>query len=129
MNADGTDVTRLTNTRGADRNPSWSPDGMKIAFSSYEFKTYARYERQSPLWIDILMISVNGKHITNITKDAAMDDHPSWSPDGRKIAFTSKFGNNDDIYVMVADGSRKTRITNDPAKDSQPSWSPSISTK
>src|SRR5229473_3031682 len=48
------------------------------------------------------------------------DFQPAWSPDGKKIAFTSM----GEVYVMNADGSNPTRLTNDPAGGSAPAWSP-----
>jgi Tol biopolymer transport system component len=55
---------------------------------------------------------------------AAMDNMPSWSPDGKKIAFTTNRNGHSDIYVMNADGSNQTRLTKNPARDVLPSWSP-----
>ena len=49
---------------------------------------------------------------------------PSWSPDGRHIAFTSDQDGNFEIYVMEADGTNPQRLTNNPSNDFQPSWSP-----
>jgi TolB protein len=49
---------------------------------------------------------------------------PAWSPDGRKIAFTSDRDGNREIYVMNADGTGLTRLTNDDVDDENPSWSP-----
>ena len=47
-----------------------------------------------------------------------------WSPDGRRIAFTSMRNGNSEVYVMNADGSRQRRLTRDPAQDSVQAWSP-----
>jgi TolB-like protein/Flp pilus assembly protein TadD len=49
---------------------------------------------------------------------------PAWSPDGKRIAFTSKRDGNDEIYVMNADGSSQENLSKNPASDSRPSWSP-----
>ena len=59
----------------------------------------------------------------NLTDDAGWDASPSWSPDGRKIAFVSNRDGNLDIYVMGADGSNPTRLTAEDYNTS-PSWSP-----
>jgi Tol biopolymer transport system component len=52
------------------------------------------------------------------------DDQPVWSPDGRRIAFSSHRDGNFEIYVMSLDGTGQTRVTNDPAIDRDPAWSP-----
>jgi Tol biopolymer transport system component len=48
--------------------------------------------------------------------------NPTWSPDGRKIAFDARRDGNTDIYVMNADGSGLTQMTNGPGYDGMPSW-------
>ena len=50
--------------------------------------------------------------------------HPSWSPDGKKIVFSSARGGNSEIYVMHSDGSGMKRLTNNQVDDVLPSWSP-----
>jgi Tol biopolymer transport system component len=52
------------------------------------------------------------------------NDAPSWSPDGRQIAFTSFRHGNGEIYVMRADGSAKRRLTTNTAHDDHAQWSP-----
>ena len=58
------------------------------------------------------------------TNHSAWDSSPSWSPDGRHIAFDSYRDDNWEIYVMGSDGSNPRRLTNHEASDSSPSWSP-----
>lgn len=52
------------------------------------------------------------------------DQHPRWSPDGRRISFVSSRGGNFDLYVMDADGTNVTRLTDHPANDFDPIWMP-----
>ncbi len=117
MGADGSDPTRLTDNDDAnDREPSWSPDGTRIAFTSN------RDDGNSEIYV----MGADGSDPTRLTRDTAYDSEPSWSPDGTRIAFTS---NRDDprgeVYVMGADGSDPTRLTdNGDAYDREPSWSP-----
>ena len=49
---------------------------------------------------------------------------PVWSPDGRRIAFTSRPDDNSEIYVVNADGSGQRRLTRNAAGDFGPTWSP-----
>jgi Tol biopolymer transport system component len=68
----------------------------------------------------------DGSNQTRLTNNHPADDvQPAWSPDGKKIAFTSNRDGNFEIYVMNADGSNQVRLTNDPAfEDSLPAWAP-----
>jgi Tol biopolymer transport system component len=52
------------------------------------------------------------------------DQHPKWSPDGRRISFVSSRSGNFDLYVMNADGTGVTRVTDHPANDFDPIWMP-----
>ena len=116
MNSDGSKQVKLTNHLG-DKNPSWSPDGKKIAF-----------EREAPCYnFEIyVMNAADGSGQTRLTNNANDDYDPSWSPDGKKIAFSSdREGNYGDICNECSDGSSPTRLTNNAAThDWNPSWSP-----
>ena len=59
-----------------------------------------------------------------LTLNVARDTDPVWSPDGRKIAFTSKRDGTWDVHLMNADGSRLRNLTRNPAHDAAPAWSP-----
>jgi len=69
---------------------------------------------------EIYLMNADGSSQTRLTNSPATDFQPAWSPDGKKIAFTSM----GEVYVMNADGSNPTRLTNDPAGGSAPAWSP-----
>jgi hypothetical protein len=75
---DGSDLTDLTNSIFAEQNPSWSPDGSKIAFDGDAVGS----DR------DVYTINADGSDRLNITADLANPaTQPDWSPDGSKIAF------------------------------------------
>jgi Tol biopolymer transport system component len=65
-----------------------------------------------------------GHPAARLTTSPAADFAPSFSPDGRRIAFTSDRRGNYDIYTMNAAGRDLRRITTNPGKDAFPSWSP-----
>ncbi len=120
MDADGKNQRNLTNHPTGDSQPSWSPDGKRIAFISY----------RNGGNIQIFVMDSDGQNPTRLT-DEVWDMNPVWSPDGRKIAFTgykdAGLGNgtwNTDIYVMNPDGTSRRRLTRVPGNNSDASWSP-----
>ncbi len=66
----------------------------------------------------------DGGNVDQITFDDELQDQPSWSPDGTRIAHASNASGNTDIWVMAPDGSQKLRITNTVDLDVEPTWSP-----
>src|SRR5207253_2529824 len=74
--------------------------------------------------VEIYAMNADGSSQTRLTNAAGADEEPSWSPDGRQIAFTSHRDGGAQIYVMNADGSGQTRLTNTPGDNTDPSWSP-----
>ena len=133
MNADGSDVTRLTHDGGnvyrvnADGSyvlsytydggsaPAWSPDGRRIAFHS---------DRDRPYDYNIYVMNADGSDATQLTHNDDDDWDPAWSPDGQRIAFVSDHDGDSEIYVMNADGSDVTQLTHNDDDDWDPAWSP-----
>jgi len=113
MDADGANVTALTDSEGDDTTPAWSPDGEHIVFVSTRDGNR-----------EIYVMDADGRNQVNLTNNPADDWMPSWSPDGESIAFVSYRDGNWEIYVMGIDGSGITRLTEDKADDWTPSWSP-----
>jgi len=119
MNADGTDVTRVTYGR-YDERPAWSPDGSKIAFT-----------RDQGSWL--MVVDVDGSHVRRIRLDGDVFppyQWPAWSPDGERIAFQASdaaHANTNAVYVADVDGGDAARMTPGDA-DGYPAWSPDGST-
>lgn len=87
-----------------------SPDGRTLAFA---------------LLGDIYTMPIAGGTPRRIAEGMAWEVHPRFSPDGRRIAFTSDRGGGDNIWVMNADGGDKRQVTKEDFRlVNQPSWSP-----
>ena len=113
MGADGGNVVRLTRSAESDADPSWSPDGGKIAFES-----------QRDLDYEIYVMDADGQNVVRLTQSTGWDSDPSWSPDGKRIAFRSVRDRDYEICIMDADGGNVVRLTQSPGWDGEPSWSP-----
>ena len=127
MNADGTNRTNITqNPRANNSTPSWSPDGNKIAFAAF-----SNVDRVGP-WnanLDIFVMNADGTNPVRLTEDARFNWLPSWSPDGKRIAFERATHEPDptttDIYVINADGTGLVNLTQTPGVgEGDPSWKP-----
>jgi Tol biopolymer transport system component len=150
MDADGTNVQRLTNTpsttEGEDYEATWAPDGSWLAFTST--RSEGPRDPDDPINDsadrEIYRMNADGTNEQQLTATPSVntDEQPSISPDGTKIAFASNrhyrfFGDREnsdllDIYVMdAADGGNVKRLTFDAAdtwpldtQSQNPAWSP-----
>ena len=126
MDVDGGNQRRLTNHPDGDWSPSWSPDGKRIVFCSDR----DGHTGIIPGWhtSEIYAMDADGGSQQNLTNNPNDDRSPSWSPDGKRVAFQSDRDSDRDhnieIYVMDADGSNPQRLTNNLNEDESPSWSP-----
>ena len=117
MNADGTNVVRLTQNALTDVFPAVSRDGRRVAFTR-DIKGYAQ----------VFVLDLRDRKVRMLTHAHANSGLPAWSPDGRRIAFATDRNapGGDVIYVMNADGSDQRAVTHNlpTANDAWPSWSP-----
>jgi Tol biopolymer transport system component len=112
IDADGTDLTRLTHSPAFEFDPSWSPDGTQIAYRSDRGD-------ESEIWV----MNADGTGQRRLTAGLS----PAWSPDGSSIAYASP-GHDPNpplsgISIMNADGSGQHRVPNTDGGE-YPSWSP-----
>lgn len=94
--------------------PTWSPDGKKIAFARLVDDTNA----------DVFVTDMKSGDTVNLTDHKAGDRLPAWSPDGNRIAFMSDRTGNNEVFIMNVDGTGLTNLTEDASIDADPAWSP-----
>jgi Tol biopolymer transport system component/serine/threonine protein kinase len=121
INADGSDLHPLTNLPEGACQPSWSPSGSKLVFTSPCQINTDSYRESS-----LFLIDADGSNLTPLNSAPGGDFDPAWSPDGTRIAFTSLRDGHKEIYVMNVDDFKITRLTFavSDEENSQPEWSP-----
>ncbi|MHB1680531.1 MAG: hypothetical protein ACYCTB_08515 [bacterium] len=114
INADGTDLKRLTNTFGINTAPSYSPNGNRIVFVSNRGGGPQIYVMNSN-GSNVHMISFNGSNYNS---------SPEWSPNGKKIVFTSFINGAGALQVCIMDpnGNNERQLTDTPYGCHHPSW-------
>lgn len=137
MNIDGTDVKQLTHELGYDGGPWWSPDGKTIAYRAYhptdpaELKAYQdllKLHMIRPNKMELFTMNADGSNQKQITHLGGANFGPSWTPDSRRIIFSSNYkdpkSGNFDLYLVNVDGSGLEQITTAPTFDGFPMFSP-----
>jgi Tol biopolymer transport system component len=112
MDADGANLTRLTNHPAEDLLPAWSPDGSEIAFVS---------DRDGNP--EIYAMNADGTGLRRLTNHPGPDYNPAWSPNGAQIAFDAErdVAMRADIWIMNEDGAAASLLQ---PFGRHPSWSP-----
>jgi TolB protein len=99
---------------GYDADVAVDPTGRWLVFTS------TRHSESADLYLQ----KVDGASVTQLTADDADDATPTFSPDGKRIAFASTRAGTWDLYIMDADGRSATQVTSGPMQDLHPSFSP-----
>lgn len=121
MNADGTNLRRVTSDTTAEKEAAFSPDNKRIV--------YVRAPGVRSLVGDeneLRTAYTDGSKSTLIVKMNASVSHPRFSPDGTKIVFSAFVSDKDftEIFVVNADGTGLKRLTYNAGDDDMPTWSP-----
>ena len=113
-NADGSGERPLTQSGSLDYDPSWSPKGDWILFTS---------ERAGPA--DLYRIHPDGSGIERLTNNQAYDDQGAFSPDGRKVVFVStRAAGRANLWILDVATRNAAQPTTGDGGDFRPSWSP-----
>jgi len=126
----GGEVRRLAGSAADESQPAWSPDGTRIAFTSAQDRT-GRLAALGGLNVltpfvqaqggDLFLAPAAGGPAARLVERGS---YPTWSPDGREIAFQSDRSGTWDIWKVPARGGEPTALTADEEIDYHPRWSP-----
>ena len=122
INLDGSGLNLITDIPEGACQPDWSPDGTRLVFVSPCSRNKETYRGSS-----LFMINVDGSGLMPLVPPVPGGDYdPEWSPDGKKIAFSS-LRNSDfpQIYVLNMEDNSIILLGEDPPREnSNPAWSP-----
>jgi TolB protein len=123
INPDGSAKTKVTNTHVSGYPIDYSPSGKKITYTSYEgFNDGKDSSPQKDSEIYTLNVGEGGR--TNVTNNNRGDEASSYSPDGKRIAYTHWDGHDLEIYTINTDGTGEFRVTDTRTNEFTPSYSP-----
>ncbi len=123
MNPDGSDLQRLTHDPAYDDAPALSPDGTRIVFLTSRHDP----EGVAPNFVyEIYIMDSDGQNQRRLTTTDAAENHPAWSPDGKRISFDADYDGDGyaEIYRMHVESMNVTRLTFNQANDQFADWSP-----
>lgn len=110
---DGFNARPMLNSPEPVMSPTWSPDGRKVAYVSFENRHAGIY-----------MQDVRSGSRQLISEFPGINGAPAWSPDGKKMALVLSKSGSPNIYVMDVGSHQLTQLTNDFYINTEPAWSP-----
>jgi TolB protein len=111
--ADGYDNVTIMRSPEPVISPTWSPDGKRLA--------YVSFERKRPV---IFVQDLATGHRTLVANFRGSNSAPAWSPDGKKLAVALSKDASSQIYLIDAGGGTPVRLTHGGALDTEPVFSP-----
>ena len=111
--ADGFNAQTIASSAEPLMSPSWSPDGKKVAYVSFEKKV-------ATIFIQTL---ATGQRVS-VAEFPGINGAPSWSPDGGKLALTLSKDGNPDIFILNLVSRDLTKLTKSSSIDTEPTWAP-----
>lgn len=118
INIDGTGLKPLTNLPDGACQPSWSPDGQSLVFTSPCPGSQETYPGAG-LWV----LELESLQLEPLITAPGGDYDPSWSPEGDRIAFASERLGRPQVYVLDLDGNLATNVSDNTFRELQPIWS------
>ncbi|HSH03730.1 MAG TPA: DPP IV N-terminal domain-containing protein [Anaerolineae bacterium] len=114
MKADGSDIELIDSESNYYTPAAWSPDGRKIVYGAQEGDFF-----------DLFILDMETKERVHFLSYSSRDIWPSWSPDGTRLAFTSLYTSNPEIYVVdLVSGDVEQLTDNVDQVNSLPEWQP-----
>jgi len=110
---DGFNAQTLVSSNEPIISPAWSPDGMHMA--------YVSFEKKKPVVFVQSLYTGERKVVANFKGN---NSAPAWAPDGSKLAVVLTYGANSQIYTISTDGSQLQPVTKSSAIDTEPVFSP-----
>lgn len=105
-------ATQITANQTVNLSPTWNPGGQLTVASALSGDT------------ELYLMSLKGKILRRLTSSFGIDVNPSWSPDGRFVAFASERAGRLHLFRANADGSGVQRLTFVGYHNDNPAWSP-----
>ncbi|WP_414649301.1 Tol-Pal system beta propeller repeat protein TolB [Dyella sp.] len=110
--SDGYNPQVVARSRESLLSPSWSPDGKKIAYVSFESGNSNVYVQD---------ITTGSRQLVE-SHSKGINGAPAWSPDGSKLAVSLSYVGNPEIFVLDMASRKETRLTTNLSIDTEPSW-------